>query len=55
MAEFDNPLLEGDLDDASTATIALTQREKRDKQKSILRPLANRRPELYGALTEPHA
>src|SRR5215212_9306277 len=46
MAEFDNPILDAD-DDASTATLPLTDRQKRDKQKSVLRPLANRRPELY--------
>src|ERR671920_1373390 len=45
MAELETPMLDADLD-ASTTT-ALTQREKRDKQKSVLRPLANRRPELY--------
>ena len=36
MAELDTP-----------TTAPLTQREKRDLQKSQLRPLANRRPELY--------
>ena len=45
MAELENPTLDADID-ASTTT-ALTERQKRDKQKSILRPLANRRPELY--------
>jgi small subunit ribosomal protein S1 len=34
------------LDDTTTGT-ALTAREKRDLQRSQLRPLANRRPELY--------
>ena len=37
MAELETP----------TPTAPLTQREKRDLQKSQLRPLANRRPELY--------
>ena len=32
---------------ASTTGTALTAREKRDLQKAQLRPLANRRPELY--------
>jgi small subunit ribosomal protein S1 len=36
-----------DLDTPSTGTAPLTQREKRDLQKAQLRPLANRRPELY--------
>ena len=31
----------------STGASVLTPREKRDLQKSQLRPLANRRPELY--------
>src|SRR5207248_1427067 len=31
----------------TSAPTPLTQREKRDLQKSQLRPLANRRPELY--------
>ena len=30
-----------------TPTISATEREKRDKQRAQLRPLANRRPELY--------
>ena len=34
------------LDDTTTGTV-LTAREKRDLQRSQLRPLANRRPELY--------
>jgi small subunit ribosomal protein S1 len=38
--------VEIDLDDTATGT-ALTAREKRDIQRSQLRPLANRRPELY--------
>ena len=42
MAELDT-----DTDTESTATSPLTQREKRDLQKAQLRPLANRRPELY--------
>ncbi len=49
MAELDTTL-----SDAATATApapALTAREKRDLQKNQLRPLANRRPELYGILT----
>ena len=46
MAELENPMLDADLD-ASTTPTALTERQKRDKQKSVLRPLANRRPELY--------
>jgi small subunit ribosomal protein S1 len=45
MAELETPML--DADDASTSNLPLTQREKRDQQKSVLRPLANRRPELY--------
>ena len=37
-----------DLDETSTPLAAkLTPREKRDLQKAQLRPLANRRPELY--------
>ncbi|MGZ8379451.1 MAG: 30S ribosomal protein S1, partial [Gemmatirosa sp.] len=45
MAELETTLT----DAASTAApaAALTQREKRDLQKNQLRPLANRRPELY--------
>ncbi len=43
MAELETSPFEAD---ASTA-VALTERQKRDKQKSVLRPLANRRPELY--------
>lgn len=45
MAELETTLT----DAASTAAPApaLTQREKRDLQKNQLRPLANRRPELY--------
>ncbi|MEI6738805.1 MAG: 30S ribosomal protein S1 [Gemmatimonadaceae bacterium] len=35
------------LDDETPAHAKLTAREKRDLQKSQLRPLANRRPELY--------
>ena len=42
MAELDI-----DTDTESTASSTLTQREKRDLQKAQLRPLANRRPELY--------
>ncbi len=40
------PEVEMSLDDTTTGT-ALTAREKRDLQRSQLRPLANRRPELY--------
>ena len=40
------PEVEIALDDTTTGT-ALTAREKRDLQRSQLRPLANRRPELY--------
>jgi small subunit ribosomal protein S1 len=40
------PEVESMLDDTTTGT-ALTAREKRDLQRSQLRPLANRRPELY--------
>ncbi len=36
-----------DLDDADAQPAKLTPREKRDLQKAQLRPLANRRPELY--------
>jgi len=36
-----------DIDTDTTSTSPLTQREKRDLQKAQLRPLANRRPELY--------
>ena len=38
--------VETPLDDTTTGTV-LTAREKRDLQRSQLRPLANRRPELY--------
>jgi len=44
------PELDTDTDTESTegtSTSPLTQREKRDLQKAQLRPLANRRPELY--------
>ena len=34
------------LDDTTTGTV-MTAREKRDLQRSQLRPLANRRPELF--------
>jgi len=40
------PEVETLLDDTTTGT-ALTAREKRDLQRSQVRPLANRRPELY--------
>jgi hypothetical protein len=36
-----------ELETLPTGTAPLTQREKRDMQKAQLRPLANRRPELY--------
>ena len=36
-----------ELETLPTGTTPLTQREKRDMQKAQLRPLANRRPELY--------
>ncbi|WP_396218859.1 30S ribosomal protein S1 [Gemmatimonas sp.] len=44
-----NAALDADMDDldAEPAHNKLTPREKRDLQKSQLRPLANRRPELY--------
>ena len=41
MPELETPTI-----DAAVGT-PLTQREKRDAQKAQLRPLANRRPELY--------
>ena len=40
-------MAELDTDTESTSASPLTQREKRDLQKAQLRPLANRRPELY--------
>ena len=40
-----------DDDNGSLAAGVLTPREKRDIQKARLRPLAHRRPELYGSLT----
>ena len=39
--------LEVDLNNGADIPAKLTAREKRDKQKAQLRPLANRRPELY--------
>jgi small subunit ribosomal protein S1 len=45
MAEVDTTPF--DAADAAAPAPALTAREKRDLQKNQLRPLANRRPELY--------
>jgi small subunit ribosomal protein S1 len=47
MAELDNPTSGATAVAPSPAPTALTAREKRDLQKAQLRPLANRRPELY--------
>ena len=46
MAELETTLTDA-ANTAAPAPAALTQREKRDLQKNQLRPLANRRPELY--------
>jgi small subunit ribosomal protein S1 len=47
MAELDNPTSGATAVAPSPAPTGLTAREKRDLQKAQLRPLANRRPELY--------
>ena len=48
MAELETTLTgTSDATDATATPAPLTAREKRDLQKSQLRPLANRRPELY--------
>jgi small subunit ribosomal protein S1 len=47
MAELETPTSDATAVASSSAPNALTAREKRDLQKAQLRPLANRRPELY--------
>ena len=45
--DTENEMLDGTESDEDSPFPKLTPREKRDLQKSQLRPLANRRPELY--------
>jgi len=47
MPELETTTPTGTIGAAPSTGAALTQREKRDAQKAQLRPLANRRPELY--------